>query len=331
MVDLVRVPDNSRWLSAACVGLFAFLSPSRAIAFVPIPVGGHPGELDAFMRVGYEGGLIEPTENKASWQRANWWLFQVGAGYTVGTVGPFQDLFFRIDQTFYTIPAETSLEEDRFDPELAPPSVCLATIIEGGACEFHPADQGWLVTPMVGANLVHEATHSFGFFLQGTIPIGVQQGKFVLPRVDYVAGGIQTGVHLTSWFGFSNRIYVGSGDLGGDEGQNAAIAITTLLHLDSPRFADRLLKLGIAAGPYFEGDLTERNDEAYDAAYTFGYDEGARDRIRAMKFGVAIAPYVQISDHFAVDGGYVQKFFGYDAPATQFFYGGVRFAHDLDD
>jgi hypothetical protein len=317
------------------MGAWAFVLASlvlakQADAFVPVPVGGHPGEVDASMRVGYEGGLIEPTENEASWQKAQWLLFQVGGGYTIGSVGPFQDFFVRLDHTFYSIPAETSLAEDRVKPELPGPARCLATPLEDGGCEFYPSDRGWIITPAVGANLIHEATHSFGLFLQGSIPIGVLQGKFVLPRVDYVAGGTQVGVHLTDWFGFSNRIYVGSGDFGGDEGQNAAIAITTLFHFDTPRFADRTLKLGLSLGPYFEGDLTERNDEAYDAAYTIGYEDGVRDRIRAMKFGLAISPYFQITDHFAIDGGYVQKFFGYDAPATQFFYGGIRFAQDID-
>ncbi len=301
-----------------------------AEAFVSVPVGGHPGELDAFVRVGYEFGLIEPTENKASWQKAKWLLYQFGSGYTIGTVGPFQDFFVRLDHTLYDVPAETSADEDRVDPELPGPARCIARQLPGGVCEFHPSDRGWLITPSIGANLIHEATHSFGLFLQGTIPIGVQHGKWVLPRVDYVAGGTQTGVHLTSWFGFSNRIYVGSGDFGGDEGQNAAVAITTLLHFDSPRFADRVLKMGIATGPYFEGDLTQRVDEAYDAAYTPGYEDGVRDRIRAMKFALAVAPYVQITDHFAVELGYVHKFFGYDAVATMFFFGGIRVAGDVD-
>jgi hypothetical protein len=35
-------------------------------------------------------------------------------------------------------------------------------------------------------------------------------------------------------------------------------------------------------------------------------------------------PYFLVTDAFAVEGGYVQKLFGYDARATQFFYVGVR-------
>jgi len=317
-------------LLATSIGALVFGLASQASAFVAVPVGGHPGELDAFVRVGYEFGLIEPTENRASWQKARWLIYQVGAGYTIGNVGPLQDFFIRLDHTFYDIPAETSADEDRFDPELPGPSRCITRTLPGGACELSPADRGWLITPALGFNLIHEATHSFGLFLQGSVPIGVQHGKFVLPRVDYVAGGTQTGVHLTNWFGFSNRIYVGSGDFGGDDGQNAVIAITTLLHFDSPRFADNVLKTGIGLGPYFEGDLTERVDPAYDAAYTPGYEDGVRDRIRAMKFAVAFAPYLQITDHLAIEAGYVHKFFGYDANATMFFFGGVRFAADVD-
>jgi len=318
-----------RQLQRACGTLGAALiitAAGSASAFVPVPVGGHPGEIDAFVRVGYEFGLIEPTENKASWQKANWFVYQVGAGYTIGRVGPFEDFFVRLDHTFYDIPAETSADEVRVDPALPGPRTCIATVLADGACEFHPADKGWLITPSVGTNLVHTATHSFGLFLQGSVPIGVDHGKFVQPRVDYVAGGTQLGVHITSWFGFSNRIFLGSGDFGGDEGQNAAVAITNLLHFDSPRFASEMLKLGIAIGPYFEGDLTQRSDAAYDAAYTPGYEDGVSDRIRAMRFALAVLPYMQITDYLAVELGYVHKFFGYDANATMFLFGGVRFA-----
>ena len=64
----------------------------------------------------------------------------------------------------------------------------------------------------------------------------------------------------------------------------------------------------------------------YDAAYSGTGPDGAprRDRIRAARFALSILPYFLITDAFAVEGGYVQKFFGYDARATQFFYVGVR-------
>jgi hypothetical protein len=304
--------------------LVPLLGAADARAFVPTPVGGHPGEVDLSLRAGFERGLIEPNEFDGSWQKARWNLYQAGVGYTIGTVGPFDDFFIRLDNTFYTSPAETSDPDDLAFPERGSPAACITELTAEGFCEFHPADSGWLITPSIGANLVHKADFSFGVFLQGTIPISVNLAKFALPRVDWIAGGTQLGVHVTSWFGYTARIYIGSGSSSDDGKQNAAIAVTNLLVLEARRW---LLpwKVGAAFGPYFEGDLTERFDEVYDAAYTAGYPD-RRDRIRSMKFGIAVLPYIGVTEHAALELGYVQKLFGYDAPATQFFYAGARAA-----
>jgi hypothetical protein len=303
------------------------LLASRADAFVTAPVGGHPGEVDLSLRIGLERGKIEPNEFTGSWQRAEWNLYMVGAGYTHGTIGPFEDVFFRVDSTIYSSPAESTDPDVLVNPESGKISRerCKGRWIEsGGICEFHPSDTGWLVTPAVGANLVHKADFSFGVFLQGTIPIGVELSKFVLPRIDYFAGGTQLGVHVTPWFGTTSRVYVGSGAFGGEHTQNAAIAVTTLFAFEAREW---LLpwRAGVHVGPYFEGDLTERFDDAYDAAYTAGHP-ARRDRIRSMKFGLAMLPYARITEHAALTFGYVQKLFGYDAPATQFFTIGVNAA-----
>jgi hypothetical protein len=45
-----------------------------------------------------------------------------------------------------------------------------------------------------------------------------------------------------------------------------------------------------------------------------------------MKFGVAALPYIGVTERAALELGYVQKLFGYDAPATQLFYAGARAA-----
>lgn len=69
--------------------------------------------------------------------------------------------------------------------------------------------------------------------------------------------------------------------------------------------------------------LSERTDPAYDQAYTAGYPERS-DRIRMMRFGVLLAPYFQVTEKLAVELSYVQKIFGYDTPATQFYNAGLR-------
>lgn len=301
--------------AAAATALF-LLAPA-ASAFVAAPVGGHPGEVDASVRVAFERGKVEPNEYEGSWQKARWNTYSVGGGYTIGTVGPFDDLFVRLDNTFYTSPAESSDPDGLVHPEKGVPNACLGVVKANGVCEFHPSDRGWLLTPGVGANLVHKADFSFGLFLQGTIPIGVDLTKFTLPRVDWVAGGTQLGVHVTPWFGVTSRVYVGSGAKSGAGKQNPAVAITSLFVFEAKRWI-LPWKAGVSVGPYFEGDLGERFDEAYDAGYEVGYP-ARKDRIRAMKLGVAVLPYFRITDHFAVDAGYVQKLFGYDAVATQLY------------
>ncbi len=45
-----------------------------------------------------------------------------------------------------------------------------------------------------------------------------------------------------------------------------------------------------------------------------------------MRFAAAFFPYVQITDYVVLEVSYVQKLFGYDTPATQFFTAGVRVA-----
>ncbi len=311
--------SSRRLVASSLLALAGALLGGEALAFVPIPVGGHPGETDFMMRVGFERGLIEPNEFDGSWQKANWEIFQLGVGHTIGTVGPFEFLYLRLDQQFYLAPAETNEPDVAKFPDRSAAAACLGKRLAGGFCEFHRADSGAFFTPQVGADVVHTKDFSFGLYLQGTIPVAVDLERFALPRVDYLAGGTQLGVHVTEWFGATARLYVGSGAFGK---QNAAVAVTNLYVLEAQKW---LLpwKAGVALGPYFEGDLTQRFDDVYDAAYTADYPDRT-DRIRAMKFGVAILPYMAITDHAALELGYVQKLFGYDAPATQLWYAGAR-------
>src|SRR5881394_2784881 len=62
-----RTLSMSRRLSALAISL---LAPRAALAFVPIPIGGHAGELDLALQLGLERGKIEPNENQDSWQRS---------------------------------------------------------------------------------------------------------------------------------------------------------------------------------------------------------------------------------------------------------------------
>lgn len=303
--------------------VFATFLGRDASALIPIPVGGHPKELDVFARVTLERGLVEPNENKASWQKANWEMLTVGGGYGLGHFGVLQDLSVRFEVTGYQSPAEVN---DLARGAVAP-AQCSGRALGPGECEFHPRDKGTFITPSISTSLVHTATVSLGVFLVGNVPIGVNYEKFVLPRIDYVGGGFRTGIEFESWFAFETSFYVGSGSpRPGSRRQNGTFAATQLLHFRTGRLGTSpFFRAGVKVGPYVDGDLIgERTDARYDQAYTAGYPERT-DRLRMFRFAATFLPYVQMSDKLSLELGYLQKLFGYDTPATQLYTATIRY------
>lgn len=302
-----------RTVSLSATALTLSLSSSAA-AFINASVGGHEGEIDVSAHFIGEFGKVEPTERPTTWQSANVKILQLGAGYTIGKVGPLEDFYVRLEGGYYTA-AEEAVERD--DDDLP------------RGHKFFGQDRGGFVTATVATNFVHEPRFAFGVFLQGTVPIDVNLQKFSNIRIHYVGGGTQLGVFITDptklvRLAYASRIFLGSGAYDGDHQHNASIALTNLFVLE---FARWLLpwRTGIAVGPYFEGDLNEHINEVYNRAYgAVSPDLINGDRVRSMRFAVAILPYIRITDHAAIELGYVQKLFGYDPPATQFFTGGVR-------
>jgi hypothetical protein len=300
--------------SLLCV---AFSSP--AYALIPTAVGGASGETDISARVSLERGKVEPNENTSSWQKARWEQYTLDAGHNFGDHGIFKDFFIRFAYTFVNSPAETN------EKIAIPAGSCLGRVTDVGQCEFHAANRSHILMPALGWNFVHKGDYAFGVFFQGMIPIGLDYAKFVNPRVDYFGGGTSVGVRLTPWLSYESRLYFGSGLIESKRRQNATVAIINAFGFEAQKW---LLpyKIGIKLGPYFDGDLTERTDERYDAAYTVGYAQGVRDRIRMMRFALAAFPYIQVSKFAVIEASYVQKIFGYDTPATQFYTIGVRAA-----
>lgn len=304
-----------RLLAMSTAGM-VLASATSAEALIPIPVGGHPKELDVFARITLERGLVEPNENQASWQKARWEMFTVGGGYGFGDVGFLQDFSARVEVTAYQSPEEVN----DVNRGAVAPSSCGGVILDPTRCQFHPADRGAFVTPSVSASLAHTGTLSFGVFLVGNIPIGVDYARFVVPRVDLVGGGFRAGIEPSEWFSFETSFYVGSGSAGARSKQNGTFAATQLLHFKSPRLGTSpFVRLGVKVGPYVDGDLFgERTDPVYDQAYTAGYP-ARTDRIRMFRFAATVLPYVQLSDKLSLELAYLQKLFGYDTPATQLY------------
>ena len=313
-----RMRQSRALAAAACTFFFA----NEANALIPIPVGGHPHELDVFVRVTLERGLVEPNENKASFQKADWDMLTVGGGYGIGDLGPFQDVSIRAEMTGYQSPAEVN----DLDKGPVSPSACGGVVVGPGQCEFHPADKGGFITPSISANFVHTGSYSFGAFLLGNIPVGVDYSKFVLPRIDYVGGGFRGGVEMTSWFALETSFYVGSGSAGSAAKQNGTFAATQLLHFKTSRIGGApFFRFGVKVGPYIDGDLIgERTDPVYDQAYTSEYPDRT-DRIRMFRFATMLLPYAQMSDKLSLELGWIQKLFGYDTPATQLYTATLRY------
>lgn len=324
---------------------FASLLSLSAHAFVSTPVGGHPGELDLNLQFTAERGKTEPAENQDSWFKPRGFHeYKLGVGYTFGDLGPLEFFALRVEGTYFTSPEEVS-DPTKF--EVAAPGegtagvpgagecIAGAEYLGDGVCRFHPADEGAIVTSTVSFAVIHDAKFALGLFARTQIPIGMQLDKFANPRIDYFALGSQVGVDLKPWLIYESSIYFGSGTRPFGEQQNGAFALTNLFHL---RARSWLLpwKAGLKLGPYLEVDLHERHDARYDAAYgaiALGAPGEAAsqvsDRIRAVRFATVLTPYFLITEHLALELGYIQKFFGYDARATQVYFVGARGLFDL--
>jgi hypothetical protein len=166
-------------------------------------------------------------------------------------------------------------------------------------------------------------------FVQGSLPIDVNFEKFSNIHMHYVGGGAQLGVFLSDptkllRVAYSSRIFLGSGAYQDGFQHNASIAMTNLFVIEAARWI-LPWRMGVSIGPYFEGDINEHVNTRYHEDYakvTPDFVNG--DRVRAMRFAMAILPFFRITNSAAIELGYVQKLFGYDPPATQFWTAGVR-------
>jgi hypothetical protein len=303
------------------LAIAVLLIASPAGAFGTATVGGEEGQLDVNAHFGWDFGELQPTERPETFQTADTKRMSWGAGYAVGDVGPLHDFYFRLEGTYYAATDEAVENEDDVLPV---------------GRRFFGSDRGGWVTAILATNFIHEERFSFGIWLQGSVPIDVHLAKLGNPNIHYGGGGLLTTVHLTDptavvRFGYSGRLFLGSGAYDGDFQDNAAVALTNLFQLEASRW---LLpwRIGVAFGPYFEGDLNQHVDATYYAAYgSVDPDLVAGDRIRAMRFAIAVLPWFRVTDHTAVEVGYVHELFGYDTRATQVLTAGVRGGFEIVD
>jgi len=277
--------------------------PMGALAFVSSPVGGVPGRLDLRATVDLERGKVEPNEREESFQPAEWQTYGLSATYNFPVWNGLHGLYVRLGGLWVDTLAERGSD--------VPADLCLGRRLASGECEFYGPDAGAVVKLAAGADLIHTPTYALAVFLQGSLPIGLSLDKFVTTRVDYLAGGLSVGVRLSPWLTHSTALYLGTG---APKSQNATVALTQTLNPEVHWGVPLVFRFGT----YFDGDLSERFDRRYDAAYTPGFPE-QRDRIRMMRFGMVMGVTAALTTRYAVEATYVQKIFGYDTPATRFF------------
>ncbi len=297
------------WLAMVTLGM-----PNVAFAMPPVLTGGHEGEIDVNAHFRGAFGQVEPTERPTTFQSADIKTMSGGFGYTLGELGPLEDFYLRVGGSYSTAAAE-AVESGEDDLPVG--------------TKFYEQDRGGTITAQVSTNLVHESNFTFGLFVQGTVPFGVDFAKFSNAHIHYVGGGTHISVFLTNpakliRLSYTSQIFLGSGAYQDDAQHNATIALTNLFALETAWWA-LPWRMGVSFGPYVEADLNEHASMAYQVAYSsVTPDLVTGERVRAMSLSFAVLPFFHVTDHAVVEGGFVQELFGYDAEATQIWTGGVR-------
>ncbi len=301
-------------LVAGCAALLTTLAPARVAAFNQTPQAGREGEIDVNAQFAAHLGQARPTQRRSTWQSANIKILSGGIGYTVGSIGPLQDVYARLGGGYFS--ADPELVER--DDDLLPPQT-----------SFFDQDRGGFVTATVSANLVKGPRYAFGVFAQGTVPLDANLEKLSNVHLHFGAAGVRFAVTATPGapvhFGLYSELFVGSGSYLDAFQHNAAVSLSNLLVLETAQSV-MSWRLGVSFGPYFEADLNTHRNEVYRKAYGAVDDGLADQQIRSIELAVAVLPYLRITDHVTVKLGLVHTVSGSYLPATQRWTGGLRVA-----
>jgi len=309
---------RSTFLPAALVAVaFATLSTAAMADPATWPsVGGREGEIDVDTSFVGAFGMAMPSPLESTWQRADTKLATLGAGYAVGTLGPFFDCYARVEGGLF----QSAEERVESDTDALPRGFV-----------FHPADKGGLVRGLVSANLVKTPRHTFGLFLQGMLPLRLDLAKFSTLHLNLLGGGTTLEVLLTPpnevlQLRYRARFFVGSGAYDGDRQSNAQLQATNLLRLEASRWV-LPWPVGLSVGPHVEADLNSYRNAAYAAAYgPAAPGVGVGERIQAQSVAIAVMPYVHLTDHVAFEGTYQRTVVGTNVAATETWAASLRTA-----
>lgn len=262
----------------------AFSLPT--FAYVGGATGLSPGDIELTFRSELMRGLAGPENLPESQQtqKPSVNIFEFGGGYSLGTISDaFQDVKLRLTAARYTSAAELL-----------------------NSAVIYPEDQGWLVGLEVSSNFLHQPDRLFGAFIRFQHPIDADIAKFVNPKFDRVGLGVQSAFKLTDSFAQETVIFWGSGISQNGFKQNPSLSISLL---GSIIFSKGFIKLG----PFYDSDLSERNDSSYG---TTG--------VRSFRVGLVTAIGYQFSREFGMEFSYIQKFSGAYFRATKDFIVGLR-------
>ncbi|MBK7844174.1 MAG: hypothetical protein IPJ71_10835 [Bdellovibrionales bacterium] len=268
--------------------------PTAAMAFVSGPSSVGAGENYIGIGTQSERGKVEPNENRSSFQGA-----QIDI-YKLKYVRGFEGLLGLGSSNVYFESGSFSSSKEQV-----------------GSTLFYERDQGSYLTLGLSGDFVHELEKQFGFYVQASPLRSYNKDKFSNPRLDMFAVGLTSAFNITDDFFQRNLIHYGSGE---GSHQNSYLAIDT-------GFGYRLNRLGgrpltVSGSLFLEADMSERNDPAYDAAFS---PSGTRDRVRAFKYGTLLGADMGITNRINLSVNYLQKLGGYDARSTKIYTANIGF------
>jgi hypothetical protein len=271
------------------VCLFVIL-PLSAQAFVSGAVTPSPGEWDAQLRFSRETGLLGSQNIPESQIREKADITEYG--YRLGT-----NLGERFGMSDFSVHAFGSFFVNGEE------------LLNGS--RTYPRDSGHLLGLEVSSNFVHEPSRQLGWFVRYSAPVSLATEKFGKSRIDTVGVGLQSGFLLTDTVQIESLTFYGSGySRNSVREQNASLVFSGLFGVRIPNsvFQGTVLKVG----PFFESDLTERNDSVYGLTGFRGYRVGLTG-IAALK----------LTSDLGLELGYIQKLSGAYFRATKDLYASI--------
>lgn len=268
--------------------LVTLLISIQSYAFVSGPGSVNAGENLITIGTQAERGLVEPNENRSSFQDAQIDINRLR--YVRGFKG-----FMGLNRS--TVFVEYGIFSSARE--------------QVGSTVFYDKDQGSYLTLGLSGDFVHDLEKQFGFYVQTTLSRSYDKNKFSNPRIDLYVLGLTSAFNITENFFQKNLIHYGSGD---GSSQNSYLAIDTgfgyrLNHLLERQFT-------VSGSLFLEADMSERKDAFYDAAFS---PTGTEDRIRAFKYGTLFGADIAITNQMNFNINYLQKLGGYDARSTKIY------------